>query len=191
MKKVFLALLLAAGGSLSQAAVTPVDLNHDGSFNAFLDEAHGLLWTNGNAFAQFGLNYEDALTAVSNSTIEGVTTWRLPTMAEFGDLYDTQGTQYLNPSQTVGVMIRTPFTLWGTSYATTTPYVTADPRYQNHHQAFVANQLWTSQSSHFSETTKLGVWAVTAVPEPETYAMLLVGLGLIGSIARQRKNKRV
>ena len=29
--------------------------------------------------------------------------------------------------------------------------------------------------------------AVTAVPEPETYAMLLAGLGLIGTIARRRK----
>ncbi|PSJ18247.1 hypothetical protein C7H79_04075 [Nitrosomonas supralitoralis] len=28
---------------------------------------------------------------------------------------------------------------------------------------------------------------VTAVPEPETYAMLLAGLGLIGFIAHRRK----
>jgi hypothetical protein len=31
--------------------------------------------------------------------------------------------------------------------------------------------------------------AVTPVPEPETYAMLLAGLGLIGTIARRRKQK--
>lgn len=30
---------------------------------------------------------------------------------------------------------------------------------------------------------------VTAVPEPETYAMLLAGLGLMAGIARSRKNK--
>jgi hypothetical protein len=30
----------------------------------------------------------------------------------------------------------------------------------------------------------------TAVPEPETYAMLLAGLGLIGSIIRRRKDKQ-
>jgi hypothetical protein len=31
---------------------------------------------------------------------------------------------------------------------------------------------------------------VTAVPEPETYAMLLAGLGLMGTIARRRKSKQ-
>jgi hypothetical protein len=29
--------------------------------------------------------------------------------------------------------------------------------------------------------------AVTAVPEPETYAMLLAGLGLVGFAARRRR----
>ena len=33
--------------------------------------------------------------------------------------------------------------------------------------------------------------AVTAVPEPETYAMMLAGLGLIGAMARRRKAKQV
>ncbi len=31
--------------------------------------------------------------------------------------------------------------------------------------------------------------SVTAVPEPETYAMLLAGLGLMGAVARRRKQK--
>jgi hypothetical protein len=29
---------------------------------------------------------------------------------------------------------------------------------------------------------------VTAVPEPETYALFMAGLGLMGLIARRRKN---
>lgn len=31
------------------------------------------------------------------------------------------------------------------------------------------------------------VWGVTAIPEPETYAMLLAGLGLMGFVARRRQ----
>jgi hypothetical protein len=34
------------------------------------------------------------------------------------------------------------------------------------------------------------VWSVSAVPEPETYAMMLAGLGLVGAIARRRKAKQ-
>jgi len=30
---------------------------------------------------------------------------------------------------------------------------------------------------------------ITAIPEPETYAMLLAGLGLLGFMARSRKDK--
>lgn len=35
-----------------------------------------------------------------------------------------------------------------------------------------------------------GTITVTAVPEPETYALLLAGLGLMGTIARRRNNKK-
>jgi len=35
----------------------------------------------------------------------------------------------------------------------------------------------------------VGALAVTAVPEPETYAMLLAGLGLMGCLARRRRRK--
>ncbi|MEQ1600924.1 MAG: PEP-CTERM sorting domain-containing protein [Methylophilaceae bacterium] len=31
---------------------------------------------------------------------------------------------------------------------------------------------------------------MTAVPEPETYALLLVGLGFVGLVARRRRSKR-
>jgi len=43
----------------------------------------------------------------------------------------------------------------------------------------------TYDSSHWSVT------AVNAVPEPETYAMLLAGLGLLGFVARRRKQKEL
>jgi hypothetical protein len=38
-----------------------------------------------------------------------------------------------------------------------------------------------------SATTGFFAMAVAPIPEPETYAMLLAGLGLIGFMARRRK----
>jgi hypothetical protein len=35
-----------------------------------------------------------------------------------------------------------------------------------------------------------GAGAAAAVPEPETYAMLLAGLGLLGFAARRRQHQR-
>ncbi|WP_026224321.1 glycerophosphodiester phosphodiesterase family protein [Methyloversatilis thermotolerans] len=40
----------------------------------------------------------------------------------------------------------------------------------------------------FTDHPDLGVAAVASIPEPETWAMLLAGLGLIGAAARRRKN---
>ncbi|HEU4855502.1 MAG TPA: PEP-CTERM sorting domain-containing protein, partial [Nitrosospira sp.] len=39
-------------------------------------------------------------------------------------------------------------------------------------------------------TTTFTVTQVPTIPEPETYAMLLAGLGLMGVIARRRNNKQ-
>jgi len=42
----------------------------------------------------------------------------------------------------------------------------------------------------FPTIDNLGLGLVAAVPEPETYAMLLAGLGLMGGIARRRKQQQ-
>ena len=41
--------------------------------------------------------------------------------------------------------------------------------------------------AYFDTTTR--TVTISAVPEPETYAMLLAGLGLMGAIARRRRNQ--
>jgi hypothetical protein len=45
-------------------------------------------------------------------------------------------------------------------------------------------------SARTADQFYLGAMTVAAVPEPETYAMLLAGLGLMGAVARRRKAKQ-
>jgi len=53
-----------------------------------------------------------------------------------------------------------------------------------------AGHIWASVNDtfHNNNTGHFDV-NVTAVPEPETYAMLLAGLGLMGAVARRKKQK--
>ena len=47
-----------------------------------------------------------------------------------------------------------------------------------------------SNQPNFFTLDDLTVNSVSAVPEPETYAMLLAGLGVMGAVARRRKAKQ-
>jgi hypothetical protein len=47
-----------------------------------------------------------------------------------------------------------------------------------------------SDSKYLTGSIGITSYLVTAVPEPETYAMLLAGLGLIGVTSRRRKAKQ-
>jgi hypothetical protein len=44
---------------------------------------------------------------------------------------------------------------------------------------------WTSHG--LDDFSGLGVHSIAAIPEPETYALMLAGLGLLGFVARRRR----
>jgi hypothetical protein len=54
---------------------------------------------------------------------------------------------------------------------------------------FAADVVWEQDTQAFGATGAIGVTHVTTpVPEPETYALFLAGLGAMGFMARRRRN---
>jgi len=53
------------------------------------------------------------------------------------------------------------------------------------HDVFLPSHEWTSHA--LNDFSNLGVHSIAAIPEPETYALMLAGLGLLGFAARRKK----
>jgi hypothetical protein len=60
------------------------------------------------------------------------------------------------------------------------PYIFIDP-------------VWLADHPGYSVVVSAGIGnaapSVAAIPEPQTFAMMLAGLGLLGFVTRRRKNK--
>lgn len=55
---------------------------------------------------------------------------------------------------------------------------------------FTGFRIVTLGGGYLPGITNVAVGVISAVPEPEAFAMMLAGLGLIGTIARRRKSKQ-
>jgi hypothetical protein len=55
----------------------------------------------------------------------------------------------------------------------------------------ITSVTFASSGMAFETDNHAYVTAVSAVPEPETYALMLAGLGLVSAVARRRKSKQV
>ncbi len=208
MKKLLTAAALAAfalAPVAAQAAVDAIDWNGDGLNFAnvgntsnpykpqqtFYDAAHNLLWTNGNVSggvlnrpntlytwsesADFVANF-NASTNLTSLNNEGLHTWHIPSRAEFEALVATQGMDRTT-------MTRLPFSLpLGCAWTSDRPINS-----QTTHFCFAGT---AGSFIKLTDTVKTDVWLVTSVPEPETYAMLLAGLGVMGAVARRRQSKQ-
>lgn len=51
-------------------------------------------------------------------------------------------------------------------------------------------EFWNNLNPSGFSASMQATYQITAVPEPETYAMMLAGLGIIGAVARCRRNRK-
>jgi len=103
-----------------------------------------------------------------------------PLGSQFSILSTISG-QQLKASDAYSMLLDTPFSLSYSLRADVTQGTTFDLS-NTAHLGFIL-------PAGVSITSMGGYSSVIAVPEPETYVMLMAGLGLMGAVARRRKNK--
>lgn len=122
------------------------------------------------------LNAESAIYAVGNAGYAGNSIYNTDTNTRLG--FNRTGSAANDSYETGLGIVRIDALASGTAKSTYTPYADSG----NALRAFLdLNQ----GSATFGQLT-----IAAPVPEPESYAMLLAGLGVMGAIARRRRNKQ-
>jgi hypothetical protein len=159
------------------------------------DLVPGIVWlADANNSKTSGYNTDGLMTwSAANNWVNqlnagGHSDWRLPTTSEFSHLFysELDGVQdhniydtHNNANFALFSNIQAPHYTNAYTYWTATP--TDDT---NVHSTFGFNA-----GRDFTDNRDVGHYAmaVATIPEPETYAMLLAGLGLVSLFARRRK----
>jgi len=191
-KNLFLGLLMTAGIICAPAAQAALE---DLGNGVIADTDLGIQWlADGNYSKTSGYNTNGLMTwNAANKWVDqlnagGHDDWRLPTTNEFSHLfsgeldgvkdqniYDTHN----NANFALFSNIQTPY--YGLhAYWTATPTGNIDT-----HSTFAFN--YGRDFSDNNDSANFAMAVRTVVPEPETYAMLLAGLGLVSLVARKRK----
>ena len=194
MKNVTLAVALAAAvlSGTAQAALQGRDLNGEGNVDAFYDTDLDITWRR-NANLNGLMSWADAVAWADNMTFGGYTDWRLPasdacvgfncTGSELGHLWYVElgnlaGDLTPNTGAFVNMQL---YAYWsGTTYA-------PDASQAWHFNIDQGDQDFAGKTNAlFAMAVRPGD-VLAAIPEPETYALMLAGLAGLGFVARRRR----
>lgn len=190
-KNLFLGLLMTAGIICAPAAQAALE---DLGNGVIKDTDLGIVWLADANYSQTSgyntngiMNWNAANTWVDQLNVGGHSDWRLPTTEEFSHLfYDELGG--VTNTSIYSIHTNTPFAMfsniqalnnYSSQYWTSTPTNDADT-----HSVF--SFFWSADSTGNINSGHTAM-AVASIPEPETYAMLLAGLGLVSLVARKKK----
>jgi hypothetical protein len=148
------------------------------------------------------------IAAMNNADYLGYSDWRLPTAlnqdasgpcsgfdctgSEMGHLIYTEGGLSANQNLATSTILNSYFV--NMQSGGQDHYYWSGTEYAQHGAAWAVD-TWGGYQGDWNRNFSFSVWAVrpgdvtAAVPEPETYAMLLAGLGVLGFAARHRKQK--
>lgn len=194
MKNATLAFALAAAAlsGTAQAALQGRDLNGDTVVDAFYDTDLNITWRR-NANVNGLMTWADAISWADNMTFGGYTDWRLPTSnacvgfnctgSETGHLWYVELANVagdLTPN-TGGFGNMQLYAYWsGTGYA-------PDLSQAWHFNIDQGDQDFAGKENLLYAMAVRPGDVTAAVPEPETYAMMLAGLSALGFVVRRRR----
>ena len=167
------------------------DVGNTGTTNAFYDITLNITWLV-NANINGAMNWTDAMSWANNLSVGDVSGWRLPmgdtchlgpcTSNEMSHLwYVALGNAEGGPMTNKGA-----FQNIQLGYYWTNMLISAGWASEVNFDSGDVGHLPLTSSPVYAMAVHDG--DVAPIPEPETYAMLLAGLGLIGTVARRRRS---
>ncbi len=162
LKKIATATIVAAGLAMGAAAASAQSSQQWNETGVGSFDAIGMVLTSGSTFSFPGMTLDS-----------GTTNW-----------------SQLNNSTMAFATFDPTSNLTFTSWTATGPANTAMDFYAWNGNTLAEGVHWNGTAVDGLAASLTRAQMVAAVPEPETYAMLLAGLGMMGAIARRRKSKQ-